>query len=211
MQLTTEPYRLQSARWPLSGRHILAQHDQDAIIVYQAYAPEIGRYALDNGAFGGAFSYARMSWIKPNFLWMMYRSGWGSKPEQEMVLGIKLRRTFFELLLAKAVASSFEQSHFATSELWKVALRDSDVRLQWDPDHAPDGKAIPRRALQLGLRGEALAAYGNSEIIEIIDMTSFVATQRDILQREGTSKLLLPRETHYQPADPSITKRLNLD
>jgi len=24
----------------------------------------------------------RMTWIKPNFLWMMYRSGWASKKNQ---------------------------------------------------------------------------------------------------------------------------------
>ncbi|WP_141653813.1 DUF4291 family protein, partial [Erwinia billingiae] len=25
------------------------------------------------------FSMTRMTWIKPSFLWMMYRSGWGMK------------------------------------------------------------------------------------------------------------------------------------
>ncbi|MFT5999906.1 MAG: hypothetical protein ACI81P_002365 [Neolewinella sp.] len=32
---------------------------------------------------GPAFSYQRMSWIKPNFLWMMYRCGWAKKQDQE--------------------------------------------------------------------------------------------------------------------------------
>src|SRR5262245_58806343 len=26
-----------------------------------------------------------MSWIKLNFLWMMFRSGWGTKPDQEVI------------------------------------------------------------------------------------------------------------------------------
>jgi hypothetical protein len=27
-----------------------------------------------------------MSWIKPNFLWMMYCSGWGTKQRQRIIL-----------------------------------------------------------------------------------------------------------------------------
>jgi hypothetical protein len=47
-----------------------------AIVVYQAYRPQIGRFAAPRGSFGGShFSLGLMSWIKPNFLWMMYRSG----------------------------------------------------------------------------------------------------------------------------------------
>ena len=34
----------------------------------------------------------------------------------------------------------------------------SEVRLQWDPDHDPHGRPLARRALQLGLRGEALTS-----------------------------------------------------
>src|SRR5262249_23601423 len=79
MPLRTEACRSQIARWPRSGRHILAQYDASTVVVYQAYAPEIGRFAAEHGWFGGPFSYERMSWVKPNFLWMMYRSGWGTK------------------------------------------------------------------------------------------------------------------------------------
>jgi hypothetical protein len=73
----------QEVAWPRQGRHILAQYDEKTVIVYQAYAPAIAEFALQHGYFGGPFSYSRMSWIKPNFLWMMYRSGWGTKPGQE--------------------------------------------------------------------------------------------------------------------------------
>ena len=67
MALVTEPYSEQVKVWPKEGRHILAQYD-DTLVVYQAYRPSIGRYAAEHGAFGGDFSYSRMSWIKPNFL-----------------------------------------------------------------------------------------------------------------------------------------------
>src|SRR4051794_29690087 len=46
-----------------------------------------------------------MSWVKPNFLWMMYRSGWGAKEGQEVTLALRLRRQFFDALLAQAVPS----------------------------------------------------------------------------------------------------------
>src|SRR6185295_11209872 len=103
MKLTTESYQAQIARWPRSGRHILAQFDGDSVVVYQAYRPNIGRFAAEHGYFGGEFSLGRMSWIKPNFLWMMYRSGWGSKPDQEVTLAVRLQRPAFDRILSLAV------------------------------------------------------------------------------------------------------------
>ena len=32
--------------WPKEGRHVLAQYDDDTIVVYQAYCPEIADYAV---------------------------------------------------------------------------------------------------------------------------------------------------------------------
>lgn len=136
MDLPTELYLKQSARWPTSGQHILAQYDADTVIVYQAYNPAIGEYATRNKAFGGDFSYARMSWVKPNFLWMMYRSGRATKDGQQTVLGLRISRPFFHGLLAQAVPSSFDTSVFQNHDEWKRAVETSSVRLQWDPDHA---------------------------------------------------------------------------
>src|SRR4029453_17703012 len=110
MTIPVELYLEQAPQWPSTGRHILAHYDADTIVVYQAYRPSIGQFAFKHGKFGGEFSYSRMSWIKPNFLWMMYRSGWGTKEEQETTLGLRLRRQFFDSILAQAVASSFGQS-----------------------------------------------------------------------------------------------------
>ncbi|PTT91241.1 hypothetical protein DBR42_04275 [Pelomonas sp. HMWF004] len=87
MKLATAPYLQQAAEWPGQGEHILAQHDETSVIVYQAYRPSIGRYAIEHGQFGGPdYSFNRMSWVKPNFLWMMYRCGWGTKDGQEAIL-----------------------------------------------------------------------------------------------------------------------------
>src|SRR5262245_53509882 len=71
MNLKTETYAAQSVRWPQTGRVILAHYDDESIVVYQAYKPEIADYAVAHGRLGGPhFSMNRMSWIKPNFLWM---------------------------------------------------------------------------------------------------------------------------------------------
>ena len=97
MNIPIAKYTEQSTNWPSSGQHVLASFDQDSIIVYQAYKPSIGQYAIEHGRLGGPdFSFTRMSWIKPNFLWMMYRSGWGTKPGQEITLGLRLKRTYFD-------------------------------------------------------------------------------------------------------------------
>ena len=106
--LATAPYAEQMNRWPQTGRHILVQFDEETIIVYQAYRPKIGKFAVERGHLGGEFKYSRMSWIKPNFLWMMYRSEWGQAEGQEVVLALRLKRRFFDFLLAQAVPSSFD-------------------------------------------------------------------------------------------------------
>jgi hypothetical protein len=97
MNIPTASYSEQNSKWPSTGSQIIASFDDDSIVVYQAYKPSIGRYAIEHGHFGGPeFSFTRMSWIKPNFLWMMYRSGWGTKPGQEITLGLRIKRSFFD-------------------------------------------------------------------------------------------------------------------
>ncbi len=207
----TEPYLDQVRVWPREGRHILAQYDDETVVVYQAYRPAIGRFAAEHGAFGGEFSYSRMSWVKPNFLWMMYRSGWGTKEGQEVTLALRVRRVFFDALLAAAVPSSWDREQFATAEDWAHAVGRSLVRLQWDPDHHPSGARLDRRALQLGLRGEVLEAFGRRELVEVIDLSDFVAEQRARLSSGGVAAIVTPRERVYRPADPEVASRLRLD
>lgn len=73
--LQTELYINQKENmWPQSGRHILAQFDKETIVVYQAFCPEIADYVVKHGSFGGPkYSFTRMTWVKTNFMWMMYR------------------------------------------------------------------------------------------------------------------------------------------
>jgi len=91
------------------------------------------------------FSYDRMSWIKTNFLWMMYRSGWASKEGQKRILGVWLKREGFDRILSLALTGHDEK---------EKGVARSPVRLQWDPDHTPSGGNVQRRAIQLGMRNE---------------------------------------------------------
>jgi hypothetical protein len=210
--LPSEPYLEQVARWPRAGRHILAHADEATVVVYQAYSPEIAGYALEHGEFGGPhFSFSRMSWIKPNFLWMMYRSSWATAEGQQVVLGIRISRGFFEQLLAAAVHSSWRPDSGEAQASWQAKLAASEVRLQWDPDHDPVGGRQERRAVQLGLRGSTLRAFGTSEIRELIDMTPFVAEQRAHTRRESWSQLRTPLESVYTPRDPAAVANVGLE
>ena len=197
VHLATASYEAQNASWPHTGRHVLAQYDDESVVVYQAYRPSIGRFAAEHGYFGGEFSLGRMSWIKPNFLWMMYRCGWATKEGQEIVLAIWLARSAFDEILAQAGPSSFDSTRYKDHEAWQAAVASSEVRLQWDPDHDPHGKPVERRAVQLGLRGGVLVRYAREWILRIEDITPFVREQHEALKRSGTAALTMPIERVY--------------
>lgn len=210
--LPTEPYIAQSCRWPATGRHIMASFDESSVIVYQAYRPSIGLHAARYGRFGGPdFSFNRMSWIKPNFLWMMYRSGWGTKEGQSVILALRLQRRFFDSILAAAVPSAFDAAAYPDRAQWQSAVVASEVRLQWDPDHDPAGRPQQRRAVQLGLRGETLAAFAGPELLGVTDISGFVADQHAHLRANDLQRLEMPLERVYVPSDPTIARHVGLE
>ncbi len=211
MRVLAAPYQEQAGCWPGAGRHILAQYDDERVVVYQAYRPAIGRFAAAHGFFGGEFSLSRMSWIKPNFLWMMYRSGWGVKEGQEVTLAVSLRRAAFEALLAQAVPSAFDPRLYESDAAWRAAVAISEVRLQWDPDHDPSGAPLARRALQVGLRGDALRRYAREWVLGIEDLSDFVREQRPPAARAPYDGLVTPCETVYPVGDPLVARRLGID
>jgi hypothetical protein len=211
MKTRTESYLEQLKRWPATGRHILAQFDEDTVVVYQAYRPAIGRFAVENQRFGGEFSFNRMSWIKPNFLWMMYRCGWGLKEGQEVTLAVQLRRAGFDEILRRAVHSTYLPEVYGSTQNWKAQLASSNVRLQWDPDHDPAGGKRERRAIQLGLAGDVLREYAQNWIVKIEDISGFVAEQRANAESNGFANLATPREEVYAINDPETARRIGIE
>ena len=116
--LTFVDWKLQEDTvWPKEGKHILATFDEEGIVVYQAFNPAIAKYAVEHQAFGGPeYSFSRMSWVKTNYLWMMYRAGWASKPNQEHILAIKLTHSFFHQILNETLHSSISLTAEEKSE-----------------------------------------------------------------------------------------------
>lgn len=180
MTFQTIPYHSYEKGLPQAGNFILGQADAQSIIVYQAFNHSIVDYALAHQKFGGTvYSFGRMTWIKPNFLWMMYRSGWASKINQERILAIKMSKAGFESLLVQGAYSSFQPDYYGTMENWQAALGNSEVRIQWDPDHNPYGEKLARRAIQIGMKGRSLEQFNEEFIQEIQDISEFVHQQRD--------------------------------
>jgi hypothetical protein len=210
MKLEIEPYLDRESKLPKTGRYILAQYDNESIVVYQAYRPEIGLFAAKNNYFGGEFSFDRMSWIKPSFLWMMYRSGWGTKLGQEITLAIRIQRTAFDRILSEAIHAKYVSDLYETEKEWKKSIHNSSVRLQWDPDRTPTGNRLERRAIQLGLRGEFLKNYAKDWIIDIEDISNFVYEQFQLVRSNNWENLLTPKESIYPVLNPKTFQKLQL-
>ncbi|SEL84290.1 protein of unknown function [Aquimarina amphilecti] len=211
MKLEITNYKKQEENWPQQGYHIMAQYDDEKIVVYQSYRPAIGNFAVGNQFFGGPFSLERMTWIKPNFLWMMYRNGWGTKEGQEVVLAIHLKREAFENYLSNAVYSSFKPELYKSYEDWQLDVTASDVRLQWDPDHDPYGAKLERRAIQIGLRKEFIKSYASEDILEIEDISKFVKEQYALVQSNNLEALVTPLEKPFIFKNKKLNKYLKLE
>ena len=86
----------------------------------------------------------------------------------------------------------------------------SDVRLQWDPDHDPDGAPQDRRAIQLGMKDGTLRKYAGEWLVEIEDVSAFVTAQREHVLALRYDQLETPRESVYSVPDVEVAKRLGL-
>lgn len=210
MKIELKKYSEQLKEWPKDGYHIMAQYDDEKIIVYQSYRKEIGDFAVTNQFFGGAFSLDRMTWIKPNFLWMMYRNGWGTKEGQEVVLAIHLKRDAFENYLKNAVYSSYSSDLGISNEEWQEQVKLSSVRLQWDPDHDPYGGKLERRAIQIGLRNEFTRSFAKEDILLIEDISNYVAEQYQFVQKRELENLNIPTEKPFLFKNEELNKKLKI-
>lgn len=187
----------------MSKQEIRAVYSSNTIRVYQAFGRNIAEEAILIGHFGAHFRTDRMTWIKPSFLWMMYRCGWAEKENQEHVLAIDLRRDAFDYIVQHAVISTYSRNCGASKPEWKRLIEESDIRCQWDPERDVWGNALNYRTIQLGLRRQAVLNYINNWIVDISDITAFVKELN--LQRSHGIDITpnLPKETVY-PVSHSI-------
>lgn len=181
----------------MNDNEIRAVYSQETIRVYQAYSHDIAKEAVELGTFGHKFKMERMTWIKPSFLWMMYRCGWAAKENQERVLAIDIKRDAFDYIVQNAVRSSYREDMGISYSEWKEQIRQSDIRCQWDPERDIFGNPLEYRSIQLGLRGQAVYSYVNDWIVRIEDITHYVNDLREKRDSGIDISLLLPQEKPY--------------
>ncbi len=82
--------------------------------------------------------------------------------------------------------------------------------MQGDPDHHPAVHKLERRAIQLGLRGEAIRQYAQEWIIDIEDISDFVAEQRQHVVSGHYEALRTSAESPYPVEDRETADKLQV-
>ncbi|KAI1326797.1 hypothetical protein F5Y16DRAFT_374053 [Xylariaceae sp. FL0255] len=186
-------------------RQIRALYDKDTITVYQAYSELIATAAVEQQKLDAspAFLPTRMTWIKPSWAWMMYRSGYSYKDKgQSRILALRIKHKDFQVILRQAIVTN----HGALTEDEKTKL----VRVQWDPERDYSLEKLAYRSIQIGMRGEASRKFVNM-VIGIEDVTEKAKALKRALDEKPRkdSELvdmgLVPQETVY-PLPDDITE-----
>ena len=185
---------------PTQSQFFRAEFDDEGVYFYQAYCDEIANHALRHGRLGGpSWGSIRMTWIKPSFAWMLYRSGYGHKPGQTRVLKIKLSHVAVAEILrrctlavsnrrrtAKSKSCDFDRAEEEPQKCSTSAERSSiqvrchgpgSGRVQWDPErdlYAREGREPRRllrdRAIQIGVAG-AVSEFYVEQMLSVEEVT----------------------------------------
>ncbi|EEW2564690.1 DUF4291 domain-containing protein [Escherichia coli] len=191
---------------------IRADYNQHTITIYQAYNDAIADVAVRDGRFGAPFSFNRMTWIKPSFMWMMERSNWGLKKDQQHILAIRIKRTFFDTLLEQAVLTTPEAHVYPhDAGIWETLFAQANVYVQWDPERSINGKKLEHRSLQLGISRNLISQFNEDAIVAIDDLTPLVRKCHNLLINGKTTqaKSFLPPEKIY-PVSAAARKALGM-
>jgi len=193
-KLDLEHYEESKQNLPKKGKYFFGHERNGLITFYAAFNKRIVADAIKNQKFGSGFSFNRMTWVKPSFMWMMHRSGWATKENQENILAIKIKKSDVLKIMNEAVLSNFSDSEYRNEEEWKLKMAESNVRIQWDPDHDKSGNKLDRKAIQVGLKGETLEKFNSEYVQEIEDITEFVEAQRVHKEIYKCKHFLVPKE-----------------
>ena len=184
-------------------QEIRAVFDKETITVYQAYNKAIATKATINNKFVNPFSFTRMTWIKPSFLWMMERSNWGTKSNQEHILAIKIKRNYWEKALSLAVLTHPDLRVYVNEDDWRNKFSKSPIHIQWDPERSIRGGKLEFRSIQVGISRHLINEFNEIWISEIKEITPFVSKLRDMLKKgkHSEAQKLLPQEKVYQVSE----------
>lgn len=170
---------------------IRATFNKDTIIVYQAYNDAIADEAVQLQKFGSKFSFNRMTWIKPSFLWLMERSNWANKTNQNRILEIQITRQFWDKCLELAIDTDSSKS--------EGNVKDAQILVQWDPERTLRGAKLNIRSIQIGVSRTMIHEY-NESIEKIVDLTEKVKKMY-VLNTQGKfdkSTQMLPKIKEYK-------------
>lgn len=184
-------------------RQIRANYTDSTVRVYQAYSNEIADVAVKHQRFLPPFSRNRMTWIKPSFLWMMYRSGWAAKAGQTRILAVDISREGFEWALMHSCLSHHEPGLYQSYEEWQRHKDSAPVRIQWDPERSITLEVLDKRAIQIGLGPQASGLYADQWVCRVSDVTDLARKIAALVQanQRVSAEELLPIEFEYPLAN----------
>lgn len=190
---------------------IRASYDERNIAVYAAFDSHIADVAIQQQKLLPPFLLDRMTWIKPSFLWLMYRSEWGTRAGMGRVLQIWIDRKAWEGALREAVLTTPEPHVYPDAKKWRKQLERARVRVQWDPERDLRNVRQDYKSIQVGITPALTGDYAKKWIRRIEDKT-------DLVQRVGAlvaqgkhreAEALLPAERPYV-VDAGIRKALGM-
>lgn len=161
-------------------REIRASYTPETITVYQAYSPAIAIPAVQKQSLTASpsFSLTRMTWIKPSWSWMMYRSGYSYKDaRQTHILALEMKHADFIGLLRHAVLSHGRQANV------EPIKKDGSVRVQWDPERSVRLDKLLYRSIQIGIPGTLVEEW-SEKIVRIEDLTEKARELKRVLDEE---------------------------
>ena len=192
-----------------SEREIRADYDANTITIYQAYSAAIAVPALAAQRFVPPFSFGRMTWIKPSFLWLMERSHWAQKAGQERVLAVCITRTGWEEALALGVLTDANPQVYPNYATWQEQFAQAQAHIQWDPERSLRGTSLLYGSIQVGLSRHLIHRYVEEWTVSIEDYTPLVKKIATLLRtgNEAQARKLLPPERLY-PLLEVLKKRI---
>ncbi|WP_372370838.1 DUF4291 domain-containing protein [Candidatus Uabimicrobium sp. HlEnr_7] len=178
---------------------IRADYNKKSIVVYQAFREQIAVPALREQKFVNPFSFQRMTWIKPSFLWLMARSNWSQKKGQEYILAVRISLEGWEKALKKGVLTTPQPSIYGSYDNWQEHFSQAQVHIQWDPERNIYGKKSDLRSIQVGISRFLSPEYVNEWVYSIEDYSSLARKIYGFLQKGyvDKAKKLLPKEKPY--------------
>ncbi|TDZ36689.1 hypothetical protein C8035_v005067 [Colletotrichum spinosum] len=177
-------------------RQVRAAYDDDTITVYQAYNADIATAAVEKQRLNAspAFKLTRMTWVKPSWGWMLYRSGYSyTDRDQERILALKMMHQAFVALLGKGVLSH-----------GIVERGRPEVRIQWDPERDVRLGRLHYRSIQIGIPAGICQDWVEKGIVEIEDVTErarglkrVLVEQSDLTDEDLKDMGLIPCEREF--------------